>query len=160
MGPWMLPLIGMGVGLAKSELVDRPKEERQRKVEATKARWSPWTGMQPGQVQEADPFGSAMQGGMALAGLSQSMQQADAQNKMLDAQKNWFNSQTAPSSFATPNMSSGGGPNLGLQFNSATAGMSGSLDPAMGAGGGYYQTPYADKLAQAYARANNQALAY
>jgi hypothetical protein len=62
MSPW---LIGLGAGLGKSMLIDQPREERQRQLEATKALYSPWTGMQPGQIQEADPFGSAMQGAMA-----------------------------------------------------------------------------------------------
>ena len=58
-------LAGAGLGLVKGELIDRPKEKRQRKQEAEIARYSPWGGMQAQRVQEADPFGSMMQGGMA-----------------------------------------------------------------------------------------------
>lgn len=67
-----------GMGLAKSELVDRPREERQRRQAAITARWSPWTGMAPGAIQEADPFGSAMEAGLTGAMLSQNQQKLDA----------------------------------------------------------------------------------
>lgn len=57
-------LIGAGIGAAKSELIDRPKEARQRKLKAEEIRMSPWTGMRNfTQVEEADPFGEALQGG-------------------------------------------------------------------------------------------------
>lgn len=71
MDPLTAALVLGGVGLAKSELIDRPREERQRKQAAITARWSPWTGMSPGQIQEADPFGSALQGGLTGAMLAQ-----------------------------------------------------------------------------------------
>ena len=67
-----------GLGLAKSELVDRPREERQRRQAAITARWSPWTGMAPGGIQEADPLGSAMEAGLTGAMLSQNQQKLDA----------------------------------------------------------------------------------
>lgn len=60
-----------GVGLLKSEFIDRPREDRQRKMAAVTARWSPWTGMSPNQIQEADPFGTAIQGGLAGAMIGQ-----------------------------------------------------------------------------------------
>lgn len=83
MDPLTLGLIGAGVGLAKSELIDRPKEERQRKQAAITARWSPWTGMAPGAIQEADPFGSALTTGVTGAMLGQNQQAVDA-NKAKD----------------------------------------------------------------------------
>jgi hypothetical protein len=75
MDPMTIGLLA-GAGLLKSELVDRPREERQKA--AVTARWSPWTGMAPNQIQEADPFGSAIQGGLTGAMLSQSQQKIDA----------------------------------------------------------------------------------
>lgn len=95
MSPW---LIGLGAGLGKSMLIDQPREERQRQLEATKALYSPWTGMQPGQVQEADPFGSAMQG--AMAGLMYEQQAGQQklgqellkkQGQLIDAQTGMYN---------------------------------------------------------------------
>jgi len=47
-------------GLAKGMTVDKAKEERQRKLAAETQRLSPWTGMQAGPIQEADPLGSAI----------------------------------------------------------------------------------------------------
>lgn len=67
-----------GLGLAKSELVDRPREEEQRRRAAITARWSPWTGMAPGGIQTADPLGSAMEAGLTGAMLSQNQQKLDA----------------------------------------------------------------------------------
>ena len=76
MDPMTIALLA-GAGLAKSELVDRPREERQRQQAAITARWSPWTGMSPNAVQNADPFGSAIQGGLTGAMLSQNQQKID-----------------------------------------------------------------------------------
>lgn len=67
-----------GLGLAKSELIDRPREEEQRRRAAITARWSPWTGMAPGGIQTADPLGSAMEAGLTGAMLSQNQQKLDA----------------------------------------------------------------------------------
>lgn len=67
MEPLTLALLGAGLGVAKSELFDRPREARQRKAAAATAQWSPWTGMRPGAVQEADPFNAALQGALAGA---------------------------------------------------------------------------------------------
>jgi len=69
-----------GLGLAKSELVDRPREQEQRRQAAITARWSPWTGMAPNAIQTADPFGSAIQGGLTGAMLSQNQQAGKAKD--------------------------------------------------------------------------------
>jgi hypothetical protein len=70
----MLPLlIGAGAGLLKSELIDRPQADRQRKLAATTAALSPWTGMTPEMPQEANPLGSMLQGGLAGAQIGQAM---------------------------------------------------------------------------------------
>lgn len=78
MDPLTLAAVMGAAGLAKSELIDRPREERQRKQAAITARWSPWTGMAPNAIREADPFGSAIQGGLAGAMIGQATQGADA----------------------------------------------------------------------------------
>lgn len=77
MDPMTIALLA-GAGLAKSELVDRPREQEQRRQAAITARWSPWTGMSPNAIQNADPFGSAIQGGLTGAMLSQNQQKLDA----------------------------------------------------------------------------------
>lgn len=72
----MLPLIlgGAGLGIVKHFASDKPKEERQRRLAAETARYSPWTGMQPQQVQDADIFGNVMQGGLTGASFAQGLQ--------------------------------------------------------------------------------------
>ena len=60
-----------GAGLLKGLTIDKAKEDRQRKLAAETARYSPWTNMVPGAVNEADPFGSALQGGFTGAALGQ-----------------------------------------------------------------------------------------
>lgn len=71
--PLILGGVLAGTGLLKSLTLDKAKEDRQRKLAAETARYSPWTGMQPGQIQEADPFGSALQFGTTGAMLGQGM---------------------------------------------------------------------------------------
>lgn len=61
---FLIPLLGAAIGLGKGLLIDKPKEERDKKLAGAIARWSPWTGMQPGKIRRADPFGSALQGGV------------------------------------------------------------------------------------------------
>jgi hypothetical protein len=79
MDPLTLALVGAGVGLAKSELVDRPREAEQRRRAAITARWSPWTGMAPNAIQSADPFGSAIETGLTGAVVGQNQQKIDNQ---------------------------------------------------------------------------------
>ena len=76
MDPMTIGLLA-GAGLLKSELVDRPREEEQRRQAAVIARWSPWTGMAPNAIQRADPFGAAIEGGLTGAVLSQNQQKID-----------------------------------------------------------------------------------
>lgn len=72
----------VAAGLGKSLLIDAPKADRQRKLAAETARYSPWTGMAPQQVEEADPIGSAMQFGTTGAMLGQGIENQRFQKKM------------------------------------------------------------------------------
>lgn len=78
------PLIAgmIAAGLLKSELVDKPNEEKDRKLQAETARLSPWTGLKPGAVKRADPFGTAMQFGATGASMGAGMDQAAMQKAM------------------------------------------------------------------------------
>lgn len=78
MDPLTTALVMGGIGLAKSELVDRPREREQRRQAAVIARYSPWTGMTPGGIQQANPFASAVEGGITGAMLGQSMEKHSA----------------------------------------------------------------------------------
>ena len=57
-----------------SAIIDKPKEDRQRKLAAETQRYSPWTGLEAGSIQEADPFGTALQFGMTGASMGAGMQ--------------------------------------------------------------------------------------
>lgn len=82
MGPLALLAIGAAMGLAKNELVDKPKEKRQRKLAAETQRLSPWTGLQAGPIQEADAFGNALQYGTTGAMMGSMMKGAPAQTNI------------------------------------------------------------------------------
>lgn len=91
MDPLTLSLIMGGTGLLKSEIVDRPKEDRQRWLASQTQRYSPWTGLKAGEIQEADPFGSAMQGGVQGYAQGQNFKNADAGMKLQEAQASYLN---------------------------------------------------------------------
>lgn len=80
----MLPVWMALAGVAKSELIDKPKEERQRKLAAETQRYSPWTGLKANAIQEADPFGTALQFGATGASMSAAQQQADLDKALTD----------------------------------------------------------------------------
>jgi len=114
--PALLAAITAAAGLAKSELVDRPAADRQRKLRATEIALSPFTKLQPQtQVKEADPFGSAIGFGATGMSLGQQIEGAElakqsaaeqqkllgsivtSQNKLRDAQANALQNPTGGS---------------------------------------------------------------
>ncbi len=82
MDPLTMALISGGIGLAKSEFIDKPNETKDRIMAATTARYSPWTKMQPQDVQRTNPLGEAMAWGAQGAALGQNMETADADRKL------------------------------------------------------------------------------
>lgn len=101
MDPVTMMAVMAAVGAAKSELIDAPRAERQRKLAAQTALYSPWTGMTPDKVQEADPFGSTLQGATAGAMYGQAQQQNELAQKELEMKKPFydsFNKDAAPAS--------------------------------------------------------------
>lgn len=78
---WALMAIG---GAAKSKLIDEPKEQRERELAAKTALYSPWTGMKPEKVKEADPIGEAF--GWGLTGHQLSV--AEQNRKLLEKAAN------------------------------------------------------------------------
>ena len=78
--------IGVGLGVAKAELVDAPEEAKQRTLQAQLEKYSPWTGQKgdPSQIKIADPFGSALQGGSQLMSASQNSKTASALQAFLN----------------------------------------------------------------------------
>ncbi len=70
-------LIGAATGMLKGGL-DEKKEASQRKETSAAQKWSPWTHMQGGPIQRADPLGSTMQGALAGAAVGQGYKGGDA----------------------------------------------------------------------------------
>jgi hypothetical protein len=86
----MLPMLlaGAGLGLLKSKLVDEPQADAQRKLAATTAELSPWTGLTPTMPKEANALGSMMEGGLAGAQLGQSLKTTDMNQQLLQSKLN------------------------------------------------------------------------
>lgn len=100
--PLSMAAIGAGLGLAKSELVDRPRSERERRREAEIARWSPWTGMAANRPADADAVGNMMTGGMTGGLLGQGMAQTDRMNELMASQKALLDAQTGAVAAGAP----------------------------------------------------------
>ena len=73
-----MPLIGLGagagIGLLKNQIIDKPKQEKERMLAAETARFSPWTGMKaqnPGA--DTGSLEAAVGGGLAGASMGQQM---------------------------------------------------------------------------------------
>lgn len=72
-------------GLLKSQLVDRPAAERQRRLRAEEIRLSPWTKMGPTtDVKEADPMGSALSFGITGNQISNGLAQQELNKKLAE----------------------------------------------------------------------------
>lgn len=74
--------IAAALGLAKSELIDKPQAKKDRKLAAETQRLSPWTGLEASPVKEADPFGTALQFGAAGAQMGQGYKRAELDEAM------------------------------------------------------------------------------
>lgn len=88
--PWGLA-IGAGAGLLKNELVDKPEADRQRKLQAQIAAYSPWTGMKASPVANPSALGSMIGLGGTGASIASGIHSADANanlnNAMADSYK-------------------------------------------------------------------------
>lgn len=61
--------IAAALALAKDQIVDKPKEARQRKLAAETQRLSPWTNMRAAPIKESDTIGTAIQYGATGAAM-------------------------------------------------------------------------------------------
>jgi hypothetical protein len=132
-------LIGVGGGLLKSELVDRPKEERQRALAAETQRYSPWTGLQANKVQEADPFGSAMQFGTTGAMMGSGIQNMQSQNKLMDNMSKYYGNggEGSVSNMTASAASADDSPSLGVDYKDQF-----KVDPSMSQYGSSQKSPW------------------
>jgi hypothetical protein len=84
--PIVLAAISGGLGFAKG-LADKEREGRQRRLAGETARMSPWTGMKPNEVHEADILGTTAQGALTGASMGQNiqgMEQSQQFNELLN----------------------------------------------------------------------------
>lgn len=90
--PALLALIMAGAQYGKSELVDKPRADKERQTQAEMTRWSPWTGIRGKDVAEPDSLGAAMQGGFAGYSLGQNIgtqeEEAAMRKELLQSLKN------------------------------------------------------------------------
>jgi len=83
-GPLGVLGIASALGLIKSFAIDQPREARERTLAAKTAEFSPFTGLAPQQVQEADPFGTALQFGLGGFDIGQQAQAQQNQNLIIE----------------------------------------------------------------------------
>jgi len=83
MDPITIALIGAGLGLGKG-MMDQEAADKQRKMAAVTARWSPWTGMSPQMPKDANVLGSTLEGALAGAMLGKQFGAMSPADKPLD----------------------------------------------------------------------------
>ncbi len=94
----MLPVWAVMAALTAAKVAsDKNTEDRQRKLSAEQARYSPWSGMSADPIQQADPFGTAMQGGMTTMQMDQNQSNVNNQNDLMRSQKGWYDRGAGPS---------------------------------------------------------------
>lgn len=116
--PLWIGLGAAGAGLIKAETVDVPKAQRQRALAAATQRYSPWTGLKANQVQEADPFGSALQYGATGATMGANYQNMQNQNKLMDSMSQYYGQGGAGSAanMTEPASTAATDPSLGVNY--------------------------------------------
>jgi hypothetical protein len=96
MDPLTLLAIGLGAGLLKSEAIDRPAANRQRKLAAETQKYSPWTGLKAEEVKEPNAMGDMLTFGATGAQLGAGLQNAEASKGLMKAQQNWLSRGGSP----------------------------------------------------------------
>lgn len=81
--PLTLALIGAGLGVLKSENIDKPRAAAQSRLAAQTTRFSPFTGLRGQLPQPADPFGTALQFGATGLQLGQNLERTNAFTELL-----------------------------------------------------------------------------
>lgn len=77
-GPAGAALAGIGAGITKRELLDKPKEQAQQRLAVDTQRLSPWTGLQANLPQQGSYFDNGFQGGMTGLTLAQALGKGEA----------------------------------------------------------------------------------
>lgn len=114
--------IAAALALAKSKMVDEPAAARKRKLAAATERFSPWTGMHAGPVDEPNALGSMMSAGATGAMIGQGVANSNAQNSYLD-------SKATSDGVADPNLAQS---NQFMAGSNPYAGSDAKMDPYAG----------------------------
>lgn len=67
------------------------KKRAQLPIDQAKAKYSGWTGMQPGMIEPADILGAGIQGAASGMAMNQGMENTKNQNAYLEAMKAYMN---------------------------------------------------------------------
>lgn len=83
-----IPIAMALAGAAKSQLVDKPREDAERTLAAKTQALSPWTGLKSEPFKKADPLGTAMQYGGAGLGIMSNMDELALKKQLVAQGKN------------------------------------------------------------------------
>lgn len=106
---------------------DKYHSDLDRKAEAQKELYSPWTNYQGKDVAKANVMGDLMSGGMAGMQMDQASKNADQNGKLSDAMANYYNSKSAAPGAA----SAGGWPNMSGPSLTGGSLQYGQIDPSL-----------------------------
>jgi hypothetical protein len=79
-----LSLGSAGLGALKSELIDKPNENKDRIMAAITTRYSPWTGLRAKEVERTNPLGEMLAFGSQGAAMGQNIEAQQSQQKLQD----------------------------------------------------------------------------
>lgn len=89
--PWLIPMaIGAGVGALKYGAIDAPRAKHSRELAAATALGSPWTGLQAGEVKEADLLSNMLGTGMSAAQFAQGQKEAEINQSLAEKYGNYL----------------------------------------------------------------------
>lgn len=97
----MWPVVAMMAMSALKARQDQANADAQLHNAKTTMRYSPWTGMKPGEVKPADGLGTMMQGATTGLMMDQAMDNQTAQQNLTDAQTKYYNNAAQSQSAGT-----------------------------------------------------------
>lgn len=128
-------LITAGMSAAQYK-AQQDREDRDRRLAAQTQAYSPWTGLQAGNIREADLVGTIGQGAVQGVAMEQQMDAAENQKKLQEAQMKYYNRATptaAPGPGGEMPMGEGSAPALADSYGKfGTNGAWMSQDPRLG----------------------------
>jgi hypothetical protein len=87
---WVPMAVMAAAGAAKHYLSDKPIADQQKRIEAIKARYSPWTGIKPQTVATPNAAGNIIQFGATGLNMGYNMEAQEQSNKLNDAMTSYY----------------------------------------------------------------------